>query len=834
MARQVFKQPSRGSRRDDYWPDDTAIRRPSGEKYTRPGSSLDDSTEQSLGNIDDVLAQQEALAASGTSPESTQKGAQDFSKLADAESKPGTPRTDAERAFADNFFNPEGKHPPLKQRLKKIPARRKALAGIGIGGGVGLLLLIFTIFPTFRLPSLMSAIQAIAGHAVEEVAEHRAMRYIIGYAIHTAGGGAVARDTLGGTLWATFRAHKVEAKMLRDTGFEFRVIGGKVHMLHYGEGDRGEHRDPSRATDFGVVESYEDFRQILQTNPQAFRLGKKLIRIYSGNRWLLSSKFRKAMQNRFQLRFAAPKKDESKTKQENQTDFRLASYNVAEKQQGQMMQRIIGCVADDQCDFFKRKGDPINTGGPADNRVEEIREFQQDLTESSNETRAEIEKGFTLDQIEKGVPEKLAVKSASKFVPGYGALSTLATFNHFAKVIDKNNLYVTIPAVAKAYILGAQNAYYMGQAHNIMAGRTDLMFIEVMNKELLGGPAGKRAENSQAYNFIYHGDASKGIPIEARVDDDLENPSHNTFVASWPGYVATDLLLEGIYHFEGLLGEVASMITDFIFGDLASRVLGYFCNEDCQREISQWAINAAIPLIAANVDPAATGYRFLNQVFVGGVVNNMWYMAVALGGKAVTTTKPFHPPIFGVADNPDSTINTIAQGTPSWAVEHMTSLPLKDRLFSLDEPFSLINTVIRNMPSNLTEMAGSVFRQVAALPRMLATTVLGRASAVADVTPQQIADVTGVRQYGFTEEDLAKDISPEIFSQANPECPEVDQETQANLCMADREIAQALICAYEDCPEYMGYEDPNTAEGFVNNAKQLWNTRLPVAIWNLW
>jgi hypothetical protein len=247
----------------------------------------------------------------------------------------------------------------------------------------------------------------------------------------------------------------------------------------------------------------------------------------------------------------------------------------------------------------------------------------------------------------------------------------------------------------------------------------------------------------------------------------------------------------------------------------------------------KWLADLVMPLFAGHVDEFATGAKWINQVFVGWSANMNWYCEIYMGCKAMSALKTTFmspiPPGLGSAQlgNQQYASSPATGGAQSYVGDDMADLPLVDRLFSLDEPYSLLNQAIRSMPSDagVPNIASSIFRQVGSLPATLLASVTGRARA-ATPTPQQIADITGVRQYGYGPEDLARDISPEIFSQAEPVCPEdIDQETQVNLCMADREVAKALLCMYEDCQEfsYGRAEETDTMAGVWANFKQQWS-----------
>lgn len=120
MADLIFKQPNRNRREDDNLNADPGIVRPSGQAYQRPNTVYDEqqAADRTLGNIDSVLADNEALKKQEESPE----------KISSADSS------------TDNSaipFNPgkKGKKAPgkVKSFIKK---RGKKLIFIPITGGV--------------------------------------------------------------------------------------------------------------------------------------------------------------------------------------------------------------------------------------------------------------------------------------------------------------------------------------------------------------------------------------------------------------------------------------------------------------------------------------------------------------------------------------------------------------------------------------------------------------------------------------------------------------------------------------------------------------------------
>src|SRR6266545_1646351 len=105
----------------------------------------------------------------------------------------------------------EFKRASLRVRIKNIPARRKALGFLGVGGIAGLILTVMTIGPLYRVPSLMHSMLNFTGDGVEHVVENRAQRIVIGYLIHRVGGNPnnyVITGSPLGTLWATFRSEE--------------------------------------------------------------------------------------------------------------------------------------------------------------------------------------------------------------------------------------------------------------------------------------------------------------------------------------------------------------------------------------------------------------------------------------------------------------------------------------------------------------------------------------------------------------------------------------------------------------------------------------------------
>ena len=693
----------------------------------------------------------------------------------------------------------------LWKRLKKVPAQRKALGALGVGGLVLPILLLITFFPTYRLPSIMGAITGVAGEAVEEIVEHRASRFAISYLIHKADVDAVAGDSLGSTLYRTWRVHKLEEKIARETGFTWKKVNGEIRMF-LGEDD------------LGPVRTYEDVIKLTNGNPAAQKAFKLVLKIASGKRWLLSSSLaQKALKQRFpSLRFAPPVDDKSMTREQNLANFRTDMYNVVDAEQSKVFDKALLCILEDDCSHFKEHGDPVNqpsTESINEARKEEISNFAKDVDQASTDAKEDIKAGTESGEYKSPVQltelaqRRLTTRLAAYIGGPIGLISTGATVWHYTYVAQQNNLMQRIPATAVAYATGAQAAYFSGQASNIMAGKTATYFIEDMNKLLV------HIQSSQAYRAIFGGDISKGVAPEAKVNNDQTSPMRATSNALMTvQYYTMGIPFNLWYAAENAIGDAFGFLTDLVIGPILTAIFG----EDYEERLMAWVTELVMPLFAGNVDAFATGAKWMNQVFVGWTANMNWYCEAYLGCKATSEMKEtLNPPgLFG--------------GLPTQTTtQDVAGLPLRDSLFSLDEPYSLTNQAIRSMPTNgPSDWLGAAVRQIGSLPSSLLTAVSGNARANSELTPQQIADITGVRQYGYGAEDLARDISPEIFAQAEPICPEdIDSETSVNLCMADRETAKALLCMYDDCPEFAtGWADePNTVAGAWSNIRRQWS-----------
>lgn len=767
-----------------------------------------------------------------------------------------SPLSDAEQAFADQFFSPDGKHPKLLTRIKNLPARRKALAGLGIGGIFGFLLLVFVMFPTYRLPSIMGVVQAVTGEAVEEVVENRINRFIIGYLIHRADVDAVVGNSLGSTLWRTWRVHRLEDRILRETGLEWRKINGEIRIFQHDPKELGKppgERAPP--VDLGVVRSYEEAMLIIGKNPVAQKGFKKMLRIAKGG--IFGGTMRKAFEARFNLRFTAPKRDPAKTDAENLAEFRTETFDAVDKQKRSIIARFSECVFGSRCDFFKSGGDRVDTSPGTDlsqPHEDSIKDGLSDL-EDSSEVVEDIQTGTENGSYDSPVDLEGKTQSVikAKMLGSAGGataiISIAAMLTHGLEAVEENNLLQTVPATATAYMTGAQAAYYAGQADNIKAGNTPLLFIGEMNGIMRGKP-GEGAEKAVAHRVVYGQDTEGSIPVEARVDNDIASPPASQETGNKCSIEIADVsacgdietFLDLWYKAENFIGDIFGFIID----PVVEASLRFIFGDDWEERLTAFLMDWLLPFFAMNVDAFATGFRWMNQVFVGMSANMNWFCKIFLGCKAITALKPFGATLPG-------TDSVILAAYEQEAREELAALPLKERLFSLDEPYSLLNQMIRATPNadNPVGLVTDAIRQIGALPSKLLASVSARASA-ARPTPQQIADITGVRQYGYDETDLAQDISPEIFGQEDlvcpsgidrqmeahlcdpPSCPDIDQEHSVNLCMADREIAQALMCMYTNCPGYIGYEQPSTAQGLIANLRQVWENRQSIAFWGLW
>lgn len=804
----------------------------------------------------DSLANREQAAVTDSQSGAEDDGLTERQRLKNQEEKPkiGTPPDVASKMSPEQtkqFDSALGLHTPGGRRglqaLTYFERHKKAIIGGGVGGTLVMTFLVstFFIFPTFRIPSAMSLINNIVGEAAEEIVENRAQRIVIGYLIQKAGGtpgNYVITDSLLGSLWATFQTNRLEEKIFKQTGFRLeKGEGDRIRVTHDGR-DLGEVSCAGFFTSTSGKDCVDRVARLMESTPRSQKDVRKMVRLsVPAWKFIKASKMARYIRIKYGIpRYGTPERDKTKTPQENLEMFRKSQIGPVMNNTINRVGSVFGCLLEDKdCESLDRNNNqPIDTTGkgilPDD--VENISKSSEQVTntlrEAASETADEVAKtgaSFTTTLTQKLLASLIGTAGAAaalKTIPIIGWIDLAATIEHAGNKFVAEGYATRVPSLMIALATSTMYAQWQGYADQSAALRMDWLFLGALTKQL-SGSGETSALRSCAYKFATGKtpDPATCVPVESRVNNNVTNPIYehiNEFVRvkQWvdPLEWWYDTIGAGLRAVSSFFSWLANPLTSFLVERFLSLI-----NEEFFYEWMQSTVLFILRVAAASVDPLATGFRLWNQIYTGGDAAHQDYTAINLGGRAT------------------SAVHEVGPGAPSQSAQHsvytaysgptlddrldLAALPLGDRLFSLEEPYSLLNTVVRATPTNI-DPAGwvaSTINKIASLPSNLFAIFTNRTQA-SHATPEEKAAIAGVRQYGATAQDLDQDIAAEVRLQTETTCPENNPEEYFNVCQADKEVIGGLMCIYTDCPEFTtgGLDRPGETNGLIAGLKQLW------------
>ncbi len=523
-----------------------------------------------------------------------------------------------------------------------------------------------------------------------------------------------------------------------------------------------------------------------------------------------------------------PEDDKSLTKEQRQEKLRQSQVKTVIDQNMKQFAEGVRCLNEGTpaaCAAVNDTDQPLSPDHPPDidaNTEDSANKFGSLAEESAGETEKIAAKtGESVVTVFKRTLIGKLVALAGVVTAGILAFDLAMSVIVYTDRFYQNEGLSNFPSAMAANASGAMFSQWLGFGDNIEAGLAPLLYISTLNKQVEG------AEDGMAYKMAFKGETTEGVPPNFRVDSNAKYPAQSimSFLRTYnPGTIVrievANLWFNSVHVLIDKTGEWVDKIITFITANAMGRLLEAIFGKDWEQRAFTWAVDTLVGFFAGNIDPLAAGAGWSNQVIIGGQSAMNVYCKVNLGCRALTPKidqGPFDSPLFYNGSH-----NYISQNDRL----NMAALPLGDRLFSLDEPNSLLNTTFRALPSN-NNPAGwltSTFGQVTSLPGKLVASVTSRSSA-ATPTLEQRAALGGVQFFGGTTEDFAKDIAVEVRQiPGSPTCPPHDPQTSFSECTADKEIIGGMMCQYTDCPDYVGTKDTNNKAGFAANMRQVWSS----------
>ncbi|HSX31880.1 MAG TPA: hypothetical protein VLF43_01340, partial [Candidatus Saccharimonadales bacterium] len=388
----------------------------------------------------------------------------------------------------------------------------------------------------------------------------------------------------------------------------------------------------------------------------------------------------------------------------------------------------------------------------------------------------------------------------------------MAELDHLAWTINENKIGQKLPIFLKEQAYASMSAVWRAFGDNMKLGDLDIEQVNVLNASVIG------VEGAATYNYLFKGVATVGEVVDPRIDSNVDNSlaSAQDFIYKKTGRRISHEILNIWYQ---TVSSPLNALEDWGFGLLFKFIgaLGAFAlftnamsamfGENWQEDLAKWSADSLMQILGLVVDPLATGAQLFNNLYVGGDVIMNKYCQTNLGCMALSTA--IKSGIFGT--------NQMLQEDREL---YNSSLSIQERLFSFDEPGSLANAVVREMPDTMSPGStfGVIVSQVTQLPTRLLGVMTGRAFAAE--TPNQDAAVDGVEQFGVsTDAQLDRDVNSKVREEADPVCPDNDK-SKINECQTDKEVMTVAFCHSTNCPQFVEsssapIEAPDTGTGPV-------------------
>ncbi len=709
---------------------------------------------------------------------------------------------------AENHFNyrKAGDQQPTNpaRRFSQLLNKKNALRGGIAGGGIGIALALFSFLTPFKIPGVMQLITDHAGQRLEQITTHRAKvivaRYIYSQ-VGIPGDPVITGKGPVSSLIATMRTNNFEKK-LAAKGLTFEKSGTGVKLKFNGK-DMGVYKNPD-----AIAKALDADRL---TNAMFNDIVKEEIPTW---RYFKRAKFAKWLKLRTNVRFGAPKSNET-DKNKKLQEMQETRVKEANARSTDNALKMLDCVSEGpKCPMTDLKNGQQTTLGSSDEAKDAV---QKTLTETSEEVASEAGEAAIRGGVDVGT--KLSTKIAAKAIPIVGWISLAATLSHFsvkAYEAAEDDMIFKIPAYFRSQSYAQIYAEWAGYGDQVKAGEMDQDFLGVLASQMDG------IEQSQAYSCLsstqgtgnivasltgtaYAAEESctkSGVPVKERIDEN--NPSKLKQALDKQkevlGFSAPEIykftpsywVLEGWYLAENKLTDVATSII-FAQYKLGFELLNYITERitgvDAQDVITQWMsqvinkyMNQMLSMMGLTIDPLDKGADLGNDLLGGGLVS-FFTFCKELGCRKLTTQQ---------ANAQD---NTIAQ-------EKAQELADKGWLyatFSPDAVNSVTNQLAVALPSALSVQSldlvsggTQLASLVTSIPTRVSNGLLGGTAKADD--PVKVSDLYGLDYYGANASDLIQDVAPEAIT--GDECPEV-AEGDYNNCSIDKTVAEAMICNFE-------------------------------------
>lgn len=685
---------------------------------------------------------------------------------------------------------------------KKVEGKSSNLRGNIIGGGlaggaIGIAMTLFGFLPAFKIPGIMSMITDQVGNAVEHVTTRRA-KIIVARAVlerfGVKGGPVITGRGPINSLIATLRTNKFEerlaqkgltitgdsrgVRLITTDGFQSNLLKNESEILKFLGQNEGKL-------------SNKAISQLVKEDIPTWRILKRA----KYARWL---RLKYGIPRFGREKTRADSKDselDKETKAVRATASKEVDQSVARKQK--MYDDIMKITFGDG-----KTGDgKENTA--AKSQADDV--VKKTVSQKATEVKGVLGKASTREAIEvmSKVGLKVSVSFASKAIPIYGWIMLYATVYSALDVVYESardgsmsqkfaDIRGSMLASVYGDFAGLGSQYQLGEQDQLLMGYDSAKFDDVQKSytyncidkdfqsgcDQTGDRSGSRINENIAMDDIYSVAASLSGIDKSTVKTFDDFVYIKTFVdrklARALFWIDSNTIGAGIQKLAEGVTWVAGGIIDIIPGakqfaaDVKKVVDG----------LTDQAMDFTFGLLGLNVNDLAFGPELFNNLFAGGVFSMTNYCREALGCHDISTAVAVEQRDRFAAEKAD----------------YVKSKGLAYALFSPEVSSSVTTKLAVSVPSSASSSTGSqVVRSMAtvlsSIPGFFSSQISGVSHANNPVTP---ASLVGMRETGFTNEELDMPVEDGVLYEENYDC----DRSSNPMCAADKLLVETIsVCA---------------------------------------
>lgn len=577
-------------------------------------------------------------------------------------------------------------------------------------------------------------------------------------------------------LFTAMKEKQFEPELKRLYGLEFKQgSGGAIKITHNGQ-SLGEARTTEEAGQI-LKNNFRDIRQVLDQQIKAWN-------------WAQHLSIAVPAKTSYKQELNIPKAKEASEPTEITEVIKTKHTAVWKPNLGYMKGTLSCFTASTDC----AEGVTPDANPPAKDILQEDPDSSLEQASEGaldkNLEKIKPENDYETDMLETEAKTQLDAKLNNATLPLLGWLDLTAAL-HNVSAPDKPG-YAKTSSKLRGDQAGTLWTWWWSATNQMAAGDVTSQSAGAINKNF------RRIEDSQAYNYVAYDDTSTGAPLaeDEKVNSNKPHPL-NTYYTSWvarnPVY---QLVMPAAIAVWNAIGDKIVGLMDFarntplaIFIDNpATRFIGRLVEKSFIGDLVNQSYSFTSRLLMPGpCDAAGQDHQFANCV-------------MALGPHQAANTACEKE--FGCGDLTVAQVQELKQINKQQQDAKFAAAPLKDRLFSLTLPNSVINMAALRAPlhtdsfKNPANLTQDLFAAVWKMPQQVSALLAQPARAAAG----DASVITGIADNkGISYATLQQPLSEKIMSDTVTNCPE-DQPGRENLCKADETVLKAWLGRYKGYP----------------------------------